>query len=46
MYDRLLNLWKQGKLDENGVNNAVIKGWITDSQKDEILATPKEDATN
>lgn len=42
MYDRLLALWKQGRLTEAQVAAAVTKMWITQEQADTILATPKD----
>ena len=41
MFERLKRLYNEGKLDEQGITNAVTKGWITQEQADEILA-PKE----
>lgn len=38
MFERLERLYKVGKLTATGLANAVIKGWITDEQKQEILA--------
>jgi hypothetical protein len=39
MYETLLRLWKEGKLTEESLNTAVLKGWITEEQKQEILAS-------
>jgi hypothetical protein len=39
MFETLLRLWKEGKLTEIQLNNAVLKGWITEEQKQEILAS-------
>lgn len=36
MYDKLKNLYIQGKLTENGLNEAVRKGWITEEEKEMI----------
>ena len=41
MYERLLNLWITGRLTEAQLDAAVVKGWITAEQRDEIAATPK-----
>lgn len=38
MYDRLKRLYVSGKLTAVGLSNAVIKGWITEVQKQEIMA--------
>lgn len=41
MYETLNRLFDKGDgpLDENGLNNAVLKGWITEEQKQEIIST-------
>ena len=39
MFERLKRLYVTGKLTAAGLANAVIKGWITEVQKQEILAT-------
>lgn len=41
MYNRLLMLYQDGLLTENGLSNAVLKGWITPEQKQQIIDTPK-----
>lgn len=43
MIDTLMRLYDGGKgpLTVSGLANAVIKGWITEVQKQEILATKK-----
>ena len=33
MYETLLRLWREDKLTEEKLNNAVLKGWITEEQK-------------
>lgn len=38
MYERLKRLYVTGKLTAVGLANAVIKGWTTEAQKQEILA--------
>lgn len=38
MYERLMRLYKTGKLTVAGLANAVIKGWITEAEKQKILA--------
>lgn len=37
MFERLRRLYTDGKLTVDKLSNAVILGWITDSQKQEIL---------
>lgn len=39
MYNNLLRLYKLGKLSEIALTNAVNRGWITEEQKQEIIAT-------
>lgn len=36
MFNRIKRLYDQGKLDKNGVKNAVLRGWITEEQYKEI----------
>ncbi|EHJ00864.1 hypothetical protein CDLVIII_4350 [Clostridium sp. DL-VIII] len=38
MYERLLYLYQQGKLDETQLSAAVSKTWITEDEKAEIIA--------
>ena len=38
MYERLKRLYQEGRLDEQGLENAVARGWITEEEKQEILA--------
>lgn len=40
LYPFILNMWIMGK-DEAYVNNAYSKGYITEQERDTILATPK-----
>lgn len=40
LYQFILNNWIMGK-DEVYVNNALEKGYITETEKQTILATPK-----
>ena len=42
MYLRLKELYREGKLDEKGLETAVARGWITEEQRLEILAEAKE----
>ena len=43
MFERLKNLYvSSGKLSAAGVSNAVIKGWITEEQRQEIIAAKKK----
>ena len=42
MFERLKNLYvSSGKLSAAGLSNAVIKGWITEEQRQEIIAALK-----
>lgn len=38
MFERLKRLYLNEKLNTTELTNAVIKGWITDAQKQEIIA--------
>lgn len=38
MFERLKRLYAGKKLTATGLANAVIKGWITEAEKQEILA--------
>ncbi|MCG8402693.1 MAG: XkdX family protein [Firmicutes bacterium] len=38
VYETLLRLWREGKLTEVMLDNAVTKGWITVEQKVEIMS--------
>jgi hypothetical protein len=40
LYPFILNMWKMGK-DETYVNNAFAKDYITEEEKQMILATPQ-----
>lgn len=42
MYQFLLNMWVFGKVSEQQVNSYSIKGFITETEAQQILATPKE----
>lgn len=37
MYERLKRLYRKGEINENGLEKAVTKGWITKEQMDEII---------
>lgn len=37
MFETLKRLYDAGKLSVIGLSNAVIKGWITEAQKQEIM---------
>lgn len=39
MFETLRRLYKTGKLTVAGLSNAVIKKWITEEQKQEIMAS-------
>ena len=36
MYSRLKRLYEEGRIDSNGLQNAVNKKWITPEEKNEI----------
>ncbi len=40
MFETLQRLYKQGRLPKDGVANAVLKGWITEAQFQEITGDP------
>jgi len=42
MYERINRLYEEGKLDKQGVANAVMRGWITSTQYEEITGEPYE----
>lgn len=37
MFETLLRLYQEGKMTEQGLDNAVAKGWITEEQKQEVI---------
>lgn len=41
MFETLMRLYDggRGKLTDEGLEKAVLKGWITEEQKEEILAS-------
>lgn len=39
MYNTLKRLYIAGKINKNGLSNAAKKGWITEEQKQEIIAS-------
>lgn len=39
MFETLNRLYSEGRLTETGLQNAVVKGWITQEQADEIIAS-------
>lgn len=42
MYKTIKRLYLAGKITENGLENAVKKGWITQEQADELTAATAE----
>lgn len=38
LFNRLKKLYMAGRLTEAGLENAVLKGWITEEQKTAIIA--------
>lgn len=46
MFNRLKKLYMEGRLTVTGLENAVVKGWITKEQKAAIIAEKEaEDGT-
>lgn len=43
MYETLLGLAKEGKLNKKMLDRAVAKGWITKAQEEEILRIASEE---
>lgn len=41
MYDFLLNMWIMRRINDVNLGNAVNKGYITEEQKNNIMATPQ-----
>ena len=42
MYERLKRLYQEGREYEEMKKNAVKRGWITDEEMQEIIASKKE----
>ena len=42
MYERLKRLYQEGRASEAMLKNAVKRGWITDEEMQEIIASKKE----
>lgn len=38
MYATVKRLYITGKIDESGLDNAIVRGWITSEEKKEIMA--------
>lgn len=43
MYETLFRLWKEGKLTEDKLVIAVMKGWISEGEKEAIAGEPKQE---
>lgn len=43
MYETLLRLAKEGRLNKKMLDRAVAKGWITKAQEEEILKITTEE---
>ena len=41
MYQFLCNMWVMRRIDELDLNKIVDRKWITEEEKDMILATPQ-----
>ena len=37
MYEKLKELYRQGRITEEGLRNAINKGWITEAEMETIL---------
>ncbi len=37
MFERLKRLYQEGKITQEGIENAVKKGWLTSEQANEII---------
>lgn len=42
MYDFLKRKFKEGQIGESEINKAIIKGWITQEQANELLVKKVE----
>ena len=42
MFERLKRLYDEGLLSEAAIRNALIKGWLTEKQANEILNPPEK----
>lgn len=42
MFETLKRLYNEGRLSDEGLANAVVKGWITQEQYTEISGNPYE----
>lgn len=40
MFDTVKRLYEAGRLDETGLDKAVLLGWITAEQKHELMGSP------
>ena len=36
-FERLRRLYREGRIDEHGLDAAIEKGWITEEQKERIV---------
>lgn len=45
MFERLKRLYEEGRLNDKGIENAVMKGWITEDQARAILTPVDETET-
>lgn len=37
MFDRLKRLYEEGKITKDALRNAILRGWITEEQFNEII---------
>jgi hypothetical protein len=41
LYNYFLSSWKNHTIDETGIQNAVTKGYLTQEEANDIIATPQ-----
>nr|WP_325300270.1 XkdX family protein [uncultured Dysosmobacter sp.] len=46
MFNRLKRLYCEGRLTDDALQTAVERGWITDEEKQEIVAAKKDERYN
>ena len=44
MFETIKRLYREGRIHEKGVRNAVKRKWITEEEANEILKKPEESA--
>lgn len=46
MFERLKELFANGKISEAGLNRAVVKGWITEEEAEAIKTSSNSEEQN